>query len=79
MVFLPSRLWSLLTYTCTARHSNAGATSSPAPAAVSALCAINRLQVKSWPAPVPCQRPTSNTLMPGEYVSSTIRTFSSGV
>jgi hypothetical protein len=29
--------------------------------------------------PMPCRRATSDTLIPGRYVSSTIRTFSSGV
>ena len=55
----------------------AGTTSSPAPAAVSAPCAISLRQVKSWLPAIPCRRATSETVLPGRFVSSTIRTFSS--
>jgi len=46
---------------------------------VSAPWAISLRQVNIWLPLMPCCRATSDTLMPGKYVSSTIRTFSSGV
>lgn len=63
----------------TPKYSDAGTTSSPALATVSAPCAISPRQVNSCPAPMPRWRATSDTLMSGRHVSSAIRTFYSGV
>ena len=79
MAFLPSSRCSSRTCASKARYSDAGTTSSPAAAAVNAPWLISLRHVKTWLPLMPCWRATSDTLMPGKYVSSTILTFSSGV
>lgn len=79
MAFLPSNRCNARTCASRARYSDAGTTSSPAAAAVTALALIRRRQVNTWLPLMPCWWATIDMLNAGKHVSTTIRSFSSGV
>src|SRR5476649_194703 len=77
IVFLPSIRCRWAIWARAAASSLAGTTDSPAETAVSAPSRSSLRQLNSWLAPTPCLRATSETVMPGSYVSRTSAAFSS--
>src|SRR5258705_3359937 len=75
-VFLPSNRCSSRICRRAASSSAAGTTVSPAPTAVSAPTRSSLRQWNTWFGLTPCWRATSDTVMPGSYVSRTIDSFS---
>src|SRR5450830_1898502 len=76
IVFLPSMRCSCAIWARAAANSLAGTTDSPDCTATRAPSRSSLRQLNSWLALMPCLRATSDTLMPGSYVSLTSAAFS---